>query len=241
VNNYFVIERESSSVERIKKIFHEHSNFNFVGNSNSYDEAMNSILKYMPNLIFIDLDNTINNPFSFVQEMDSYTNKFQSVIGLSSTKSFAYEAIKHGFLDYLVKPFSELELRKFMLKPKIQLSDESVSTVCLKSYKDYQYLNTKEILFLKADNNTTDFHMKDGNIISAYKTLKTFEELLPNNFLRIHKSYIINSEFVSRINYGKFICTINKCIYKIPFTKTYIKNIELINKTLAQTSYLTLN
>lgn len=118
---------------------------------------------------------------------------------------------------------------------------QKCKTVCLKSNKDYQYLNTEKILFLKADNNTTDFHMKDGAIIGAYKTLKTFESTLPQNFLRIHKSYIINICYISRIHYGKSICIIKYPFCKIPFTKTFIKNIESINKSLTNNTFVVLN
>lgn len=241
MDNYFIIEKDAPSIERIQKIFDNYSGFNFIGSSSTYDGGMNSILKYMPNLVFIDLDYTIKNPFNFVQEINNYTNKFPSIIALSSTKDLAYQVIKGDFLDYLLKPLTELDLRKSMLKAQKLVSNQSVSTVCLRSYKDYQYLNTEEILFLKADNNATDFHMKDGKIISAYKTLKTFEDLLPNNFLRIHKSYIINSDYVSRINYGKHVCTINRSSFNIPFTKTYINNVESINNTLSQSSLISLN
>jgi len=241
LENYYIIEKDPSSIENIQNVFDSYSGYNFIGASSSFDGAMNSILKHMPHLVFLDLDCTINNPFSFVKEINNYTNIFPSVIALSSNKNLAYEVVKMGFLDYLLKPLTELDLRKSKLKAQRLVSNQSISTVCLRSYNDYQYLNTEEILFLKADNNTTDFHMKDGKIISAYKTLKTFEDLLPNNFLRIHKSYIINSNYVSRINYGKLRCTINKSSFNIPFTKTYISNVEMINKTLSQSSLISLN
>jgi DNA-binding LytR/AlgR family response regulator len=102
-------------------------------------------------------------------------------------------------------------------------------------------LNTDEILFLKADNNATDFFMRDGSTISAFKTLKVFEGLLPDNFLRIHKSYIINSRHVSRINFGKLVCTVERDIHKIPFTKTYLDNVEIMNNALSKSSFLFLN
>ena len=134
-----------------------------------------------------------------------------------------------------------MEIRNTILKFQTRNPATINKNICLKSYKDYQYLNTDEILFLKADNNTTDFYMSDGNIISAFKTLKTFEDVLPENFLRIHKSYIINKNFVSRIQYGKFICTIKKNSFDIPFTKTYIDNIEIMKKALSNNSFQSLN
>ena len=117
---------------------------------------------------------------------------------------------------------------------------KSNETICLKSYKDYNYLNIENILYLKADNNTTDFYMDGGEIVGAYKTLKVFEELLPDSFYRIHKSYIINIKCVSRIHFGKSMCIISNR-HKIPFTKTFIENINTINKVLLDTAMFTLS
>ena len=93
--------------------------------------------------------------------------------------------------------------RKTVLKLQYNFPIQFKRTICLKSYKDFQYLKTDEILFLKADNNTTDFYMSDGKVINAYKTLKTFEDILPNNFYRIHKSFIINKACITSKNYNK--------------------------------------
>ena len=219
--------------------YHE---FNCIGVSGEYNHALNFILKETPNLVFIDIDDTFEKPFELVNELNLlFGDYFPVFIAISSSKDKAYEAIKNGFFDFILNPLSELEIRKSILKFLKRNPSIINKNICLKSYKDYQYLNTDEILFLKADNNTTDFYMSDGNIISAFKTLKTFEDVLPENFLRIHKSYIINKNFVSRIQYGKFICTIKKNSYDIPFTKTYIDNIEIMKKALSNNSFQSLN
>lgn len=219
--------------------YHE---FNCIGVSNEYNHALNMLLKETPSLVFFDIDSTLEKPFEFVNELNLlFSDYFPVFIAISSSKDKAYEAIKNGFFDFILNPLSELEIRKSILK--FQKKNPAIinKNICLKSHKDYQYLNTDEILFLKADNNTTDFYMSDGNIISAFKTLKTFEGVLPENFLRIHKSYIINKNYVSRIQYGKLICTIKKNSYDIPFTKTYIDNIEIMKKTLSHNSFQSLN
>ena len=117
---------------------------------------------------------------------------------------------------------------------------KSVETICLKSHKDFHYLNIKNILYLKADNNTTDFYMDDGKIIGAYKTLKVFENSMPKSFYRIHKSYIININCISRIQFGKWICII-KNQHKIPFTKTFLDNTIKMNEILSKNSLVVPN
>jgi DNA-binding LytR/AlgR family response regulator len=242
LRNYFIINKEPNAIQCIKNVLEDYHEFNCIGVSSEYNHALNFILKETPNLVFIDIDNSFEKPFELVNELNLlFSDYFPVFIAISSSKDKAYEAIKNDFFDFILNPLTELEIRKSILKFKKRNPATINKNICLKSYKDYQYLNTDEILFLKADNNTTDFYMSDGNIISAFKTLKTFEDVLPENFLRIHKSYIINKNFVSRIQYGKLICTIKKNSYDIPFTKTYIDNIEIMNKTLSHNSCQSLN
>ncbi|WP_170179832.1 LytR/AlgR family response regulator transcription factor [Flavivirga rizhaonensis] len=241
MNNYLIIDTEEININRIKKVLDDFPEFNCVDCDYDYFEPIDVILKNTPDLIFLNLDTILDNPFNLVNEVEQYLKKDYEFIAISSSKEKTYEAIKTGFFDYLLNPITELDIRKAALKFKKKHPNKISKTICLKSYKDYQYLNADEILFLKADNNTTDFYMNNGHTVSAFKTLKTFELILPKNFLRIHKSYIINKNYVNRVNYGTLNCTLKKCLKKIPFSKTYINNVEFMINTLSQTSVLGLS
>lgn len=239
--NYLIIETEETTINKVKKVFDDFHEFNCVGYAHNYSESIGIILKYTPDLIFLNLDSILDDPFDLVNEVDQYLKKDYEFIAVSSSKEKTYEAIKSGFFDYLLNPITELDIRKAILKFKKKHPIKINKTICLKSYKDYRYLETDEVLYLKADNNTTDFYMTSGHKVSAYKTLKTFENILPKNFLRIHKSYIVNKNHVSRVNYGTLNCTLKKCLLNVPFSKTYINNIDSMINSLSQTSVLGIN
>ncbi|MEW4923111.1 LytTR family DNA-binding domain-containing protein [Algibacter sp. 2305UL17-15] len=240
MNNYFIIETDTYVIDTIKKVLEELPEFNCIGSSSDYDMSMNTILKEMPMLIFINIDCQSNNPFNLVNELNQYLKSDTEFIAISSSKTKTYQAIKTGFFDYLLNPVTDLEIRKTALRFKKKHPSKASKTICLKSYKDFRYLDVEEILFLKADNNTTDFHMSDGSVINSYKTLKTYESILPETFLRVHKSYIINSAYISRINYGKSKFTLKKQKH-VPFTKTYIENVDLMVNSLNPISKILLN
>ena len=109
----------------------------------------------------------------------------------------------------------------------------SRNLICIKSYGDYRFLELDEIAFLKADNNSTDITMNNGEVIIAFKTLKYFEENLPNYFFRIHNSYIVNKNYVSRVHTGNTVCYIKNTKTQLPFSKSYKENVELIIAQLA--------
>lgn len=241
MNKYLIIETEELIINRIKRVLDDFPEFNCVGYVSGHSECMDIILKEMPDLIFLNVDTTIENPFNLVNEISQYLKKDYEFIAISSSKEKTYEAIKSGFFDYLLCPITDLDIRKAALRFKKKHPIKVNRNICLKSYKDYQYLDIDEILFLRADNNTTDFYMSNGDTVSAYKTLKTFENVLPKNFLRIHKSYIVNKNYVNRVNYATLNCTIKMYPKKIPFTKTYINNVEFMIHALSHSSIPNLN
>ncbi len=111
--------------------------------------------------------------------------------------------------------------------------------ICIKSYGDYRYLDSDEILYFEADNNSTDIHLNNGEMVTAFKTLKHFETVLPETqFLRIHNSYIINVDQVSRIHTGNTVCYIKNSTTKLPFSKSYKDNVDLIINRIAGGNYL---
>lgn len=214
-------------------ILEEFPEFRCLSVSSNYDEAMDNILQDFPSLVFIDIDNKsdFGNPFQFVNELHPYLQELPSFVALSSSKKNAYDVIKNNFLDYLLKPLSKIELRKCLMKFKKQQQTEGSDRLCLKSYSDYQFVDLDDILYLKADNNTTDFYLLQDRKISAYKTLKHFENLLPRTFLRVHHSYIINTRQITRINFGKSMIVLKGKSSDIPFSKSYKPQVDHLKES----------
>ncbi|MDF4202807.1 LytTR family DNA-binding domain-containing protein [Maribacter sp. SA7] len=239
---YTIIDSDAVSNLQLHAFLDEYDNFECINTTSNPSDGLNDILKYAPDIVFINLNNDYASVFLMITEMHQYLKELPIFIGIASTKNYAYDAIKNGFFDYWLQPFNEFEIRKSLLKlqKKIPKSKKPI-TLCLKSYNDFQYLNTNDILYLKADNNTTEFFMKDDTIINAYKTLKTFEKSLPENFMRIHQSYIVNTNYVSRINFGKSICTIKAVKENIPFSKSYRENMENLKAILSKNTLSSLN
>jgi len=202
-----------------------------IGNYDNYEEALNKILEKKPHLVFFQVSDEI--PLSFISELLEYLDKLPYFIVISENTDLAYSCIKKGVADYLTTPLSEIEIRKSYLKFKKKNASLEKKIICIKSNGDYNFVEVSTIVYLKADNNTTDFYLKNGKIITAFKTLKCFEESLPFYFFRIHNSFIVNSNYVSRINLGKSKCYLSNNEIIISFSRTYKENIETIISKIA--------
>jgi len=235
--SYGIVDANAATSLQLQHFLEEHQAFQCVSQDPSADTGLNSLLKFKPDVVFVNLDQQAASLFAMVRDAFQYLDSQPLFIGMASDQSHAYEALKHQFFDYWVLPHSEFEIRKTLLKLGRRLPEPAqvqAPTLCLQSYKDFQYLNIQDILYLQADNNTTDFVLVDGTRISAFKTLKSFENQLPQNFVRIHQSYILNSDYISRINYGKSRCTLRLGKAELPFSRGYKGNVDALKELLTQ-------
>ena len=241
--SYSIIDNDRESIQAISRIMDLYPEFICVGTADNETDGVDLILNKTPTLNFIDVE--IRNDYNCISafgafgELRKYMNELPDFIVVTRSPQYAIEAIKNDVLDYILKPIRPLDIRKSMYRFD-KKKNEQANMLCIRSYGDYRFINTDDIQYLKADNNTTDFYMIGGQKISAYKTLKHFENKLPESFMRIHNSYIVNTKHVSRIHFGKAKFAIKNVAQWIPFSKSYKTNVELIKNTLFTTNALCL-
>lgn len=228
--SFFIINDNDTSTKEILSLFESFPNYFCAGIAKDNHAAINQIIKVKPQLVIVNIP---ENPketeafFKTISELFQYVETMPYFIALSSSSEYALDAIQSGFSDYIIKPLQLHELGKALFKFEKKSPTNITSSICIKSYSDYQFVNLQDVTYLKADNNTTDIQMENGKTVNAYKTLKHFESTLPFYFLRIHKSYIVNINHVSRIHFSKSKCYLN---YNeiLPFSLTYKDNIDAI-------------
>jgi DNA-binding LytR/AlgR family response regulator len=133
---------------------------------------------------------------------------------------------------------SILDRNEIQVKQEQFSKKEQPLIICIKSYGDYRYIDSKDICYFQADNNSTDIYLNNGEMVTAFKTLKHFESILSYPFVRIHNSYILNRNYISRIHTGNAVCYIKNTTTKLPFSKTYKPNVDLIIFEISNGNYL---
>ncbi|MDR6968968.1 DNA-binding LytR/AlgR family response regulator [Flavobacterium arsenatis] len=232
---YIIIDDEHESVLETQSAFDSFSNYFLLGTADNYDDAVNLVLEHNPKLIVLEID-PVNKEsrlsLALINELHRYVKNMPKIIILTKGKELAYEALKNEVFDYLLKPINIHELRKTIMKFERNV-EQTPTTICIKSYGDYRFVDTDDIVYLQADNNSTDLYINNGDTITAFKTLKHFENTLPPQFVRIHNSYIINMSYVSRIHLGNNVVYIKNSKIQLPFSKSYKKNVDLIISLIA--------
>jgi DNA-binding LytR/AlgR family response regulator len=224
---YSIIGLDAKSMSLLNSQLSQLDGYQEVGSVENPQELLDIILSVTPNLIFINVDNYQDQNFTDLMNIinDLYRSFIQKplLVALASTEEQAYDCIKNNFFYYLLRPITELQVQK--LNYKLRSTSIAIANlpkkICLQTYSDYRFIEIADILFLKADNNTSEFFMLDNTKIVAYKTLKHFESVLPESFSRIHQSFIINQNYISRIHLGKSECHLKPIKQRLPFSKSY--------------------
>jgi DNA-binding LytR/AlgR family response regulator len=228
--SFLIIDDNATTAKETLELFENFPNYFCAGIVKDNQTAINQIIKVKPQLVLMRIpikSNDGNLSFATIAELFQYVDTMPYFIGLASSPNHALEAIQAGFSDYIVEPLHLHQLGKSLFRFEKRKPPAAIATICIKSYSDYQFVELQDIIYLKADNNTTDIQMHNGKTVNAYKTLKHFENTLPFYFLRIHKSYIVNINHVSRIHFSKSKCYLN---YNevLPFSLSYKDNIDAI-------------
>ncbi|MGO4817349.1 LytR/AlgR family response regulator transcription factor [Flavobacterium sp. W22_SRS_FP1] len=266
--SYIIIDDDQESVLKTKAMADSFSELDFIASANNYQDGLSLILEHTPQLVFLEIDPTdkkSNLSLALINELYRYLKIVPKIIITTKKSELAFEAIQYEVTDYLLKPLERITFVKLILKlnksnqesenqsvQPIVIANESPKTVqhqeisyrekplilCIKSYGDYRYIDANDIAYLQADNNSTDIHLSNGEMITAFKTLKHFESVLTYPFIRIHNSYIVNRTYISRIHSGNTVCYIKNTTTKLPFSKSYKANIDLIISEFSNENYL---
>lgn len=234
-HSYVLIDDDHESVLRTQSFFDQFPDYSIAGTANNCEDALNLILKTKPNLVFLEISSENKNcdlSLELINKVRQFCNKMPKFVVLSLNKKLAYDAIKHEVFDFLIKPTNLNELRKTIYRYQLNLTT-APKTICVKSHSDHRFLSVDEIIYCKADNTYTEIFLKTGEMITGFKMLKYFERVLPKSFLRVHNSHIINMDFVSRINIGASLCYVKDSKIRIPISKYYKQNIDLIISLLS--------
>lgn len=230
LNSYVIIDSSDHVQQQIvgNPFFQD---FLCLGVYTSYSSALKGIITHKPQIVLFHFDSSL--PLTLLLELYQYLQNLPYIIGINASSSNAYSAVKLGVSDYLLMPLDPEELHMSFLKfVRLSHPGEDNSKICIKSSGNYQFIPLEDIVYLKADNNTTDFYLQNGKIISGFKTMKHYESQLPFYFFRIHHSHIVNLHYVSRINLSKNDCYLHENEFKLSFSRTYRDKIDIIIKRI---------
>ena len=200
------------------------------GTADSAIEGRKLLENNKVDFIFLDISMPREDGFAF---LNSIPNNNYGVIFATAHQEHALRALKANAIDYLLKPINPFELKEAVnkaiynhelrrnyseirdvynqslrnLQDNMQSKNNQFTKITVIEQNGFQVVNLEDLMYLQGESNYTDLFLTNTKKIMSTRTLGEFEKLLEGtDFFRIHKSYIINLNFLSRyINYqGNF-------------------------------------
>jgi two-component system LytT family response regulator len=198
--NLLMVEDEKGAVAVFKNLLNLHDNdFNFLGAATNVADAVRMIKALKPQVLILDISLPDGTGFDVLEIIGEF--EFE-VIFLTAHEHYALQAIKKNAFDYILKPLQSKEMHDVLNKVKLKIATKSESKalgkIAIHTTEGIDFINIKEIAYLKGASNYTEIYMLEGQMTLASRILKSFEPQLDESFLRIHKSYIINTKLIRK-------------------------------------------
>ena len=204
-----IIEDQLPAQRVIKKYLEDLPSFHLSGTFDNAISALDFLKSNSVDLIFLDINLPKISGISFLKNL----NNPPQVIITSAYSEYALEGFELDVVDYLLKPFSFERFLKAISKTKKE--NDNNQSVFVKSDKEFFQVHLNTIQYIKGDDDFTRVYA--DKLFLDTRTLKKWEDELPDSFLRVHKSYIINKEKITRISGQRIFLDDNE----IPIGRTY--------------------
>lgn len=216
-----VVDDELPARKRVLKLLEDFDDFKVIGESGNAGDAIAKIEKLEPDLVFLDIQMPDMDGFSVISKIN--LQRPPHIIFATAFDQYALQAFEVCAVDYLLKPFDKERFENALSRAKehIQLKrTEKFSHKLMDLVKVYQqdqtnlievftikgknrdvYVGVEEVSYIEASGNYVTLHTEEAKHLYRI-TMSELEEQLPKDqFIRIHRSLIVNKRYVKSVRY----------------------------------------
>ncbi|MCG2614692.1 LytTR family DNA-binding domain-containing protein [Terrimonas sp. NA20] len=208
-----IIDDEPLARSIVKEYLAKHPQLELLAECGDGFEGVKSIQQHQPDLIFLDIQMPKINGFEMLELIEQPPN----VIFTTAFDEYAIKAFEAHAIDYLLKPFNQERFDKAVTKWQEQQqshvpakTEELLETaaqspaqnqrVVVKNGSKIKIIPVHDIYFMEAADDYVKIHTHEGYFLKN-KTMSHFEQALDEQqFVRSHRSYIVNVQQITRID-----------------------------------------
>lgn len=194
------------------------SNIKIVAKEDAVQPAIDAILRYNPDLVFLDIEIKSGSGFDVLNQVKDLGFH---VIFTTAYNQFAIDAFQYNAVDYLLKPLERVKvihaIERGVRKIEGQQTNKEIIQILqylkqpvrqqrlpISTMYGMDFIAPEEILFIAAEGNYSKLKLKSGKHILVTKKIKDMEQLLPEpQFIRIHHSYLVNTSCIQKYYKGR--------------------------------------
>ncbi len=211
-----IIEDEDPARDILKIYLKKHENIELVGEYSDGFEGIKGINELKPDLLFLNIQLPKLTGFEILELVDN----MPVIIFTTAYDQFALKAFEMNATDYLLKPFSadrfDAAIQKAFDKLKNENSElpainglmksvdesaEIINRIVVKTGNKIKVIPVEKIIYIEAQDDYVMIYAEDSKHLKE-KTMKYFEvHLDPSQFIRVHRSYIVNVSFINQLEH----------------------------------------
>lgn len=228
-----VIDDEQKTHNIVNKIIEkEFKEIEIVASAKNVYDGIFIIHKHLPDIVFLDVQMPDGTGFDLLKNINFHNFK---LIFITAHEENALQAIKFSAIDFILKPINiidftnsvievikeiEKDNEQIKIKALLNNSEKKPKKIVLKTNDNIYLINISEIIRCEYENNETTFFLKDKRKIVISKNIKEYSELFENfDFIRIHRSHLINLNYIERFEKRNSGIVYMKDNSKIPVSK----------------------
>lgn len=188
-----------------------------AGEAGTVSDGITLITETKPDALFLDIKLAGESGFDILDEVARNPDLNPEIVFITAHDEYAIKAIKFSALDYLLKPIDPEELVKAIRKiedqkgiprhaanlnvlvENIRQASDSPKKIVVPTSDGMHVIKLSDIIRLESSSNYTTFFLNNEKSLLASKTLKEFDNMLSGyNFSRIHKSHLVNMNYLKR-------------------------------------------
>ena len=231
-----IVDDERYARDELKYLLSKFPNVQVLGEAESGEAAILKAIQLQPDVVFLDVEMPKMNGIEAAKVLVNL-KKVPIIIFATAYPQFAAEAFRINAIDYLLKPYDDRQLSQTIERIEKTLtsalpveSPEKLSKLALETDGEIHYILPNDILYIYRDDKVTKIITQTENY-DVRTTLKELENrLLPFSFFRIHKGYLVNLKYVSRLTpwfNGAYHLELEGSDEKLSVSRNYVKDLRL--------------
>jgi two-component system, LytTR family, response regulator len=233
-----IVDDEAAGRTLIKQYLTEYPSLIVVGEANNGVDAIKVINEFKPDLIFLDIQMPGLSGFEVLSHLD----EIPQIIFSTAYDKYALQAFEVHAVDYLLKPYTRERFKHAVQRirndeqpnPVQPLAESLMGNAATYPERILVQIGQKliniavtDILWIEADGDYARLITGNGKYLSNYGISNLESKLNPNNFIRVHRSSLINVAFIKEVQ--KYVSSYDVIMHNgdvVRVSRGYMENLK---------------
>lgn len=216
-----IVEDEEESLALLQHLLISSGLAEVTGATSDPNKATDLVVSLNPDLLFLDIRMPGKSGFEILDDLRKISSVRPYIVFTTAFDEFAIKAFEYAAFDYLLKPVEPHRLHDTILRlidcrrsgtqQRSEMLLESYKKLMFRSISGMVFFHPGEIVYIEASGNYSIFHLINNRSETVTSLLgKVEDQLSQDKFFRISRSFVINLDYLKKINNKQLHCVLVK-------------------------------